>query len=149
MDDLPTDPTESFPNSYTSFRIKCQNVVSRPLLKSARKGGLPPPSADDENEAIQTAKTFVPCLENDFKFGEEELKQFSKPDTRNEMVWKGGEKEGLARLDHFIQNALGHYSDTRNNLIGADYSSKLSPWISNGSLGIRFIYQQVFPSKNK
>lgn len=65
------------------------------------------------------------------------------------MVWKGGEKEGLARLDHFLQNALGHYSDTRNNLIGADYSSKLSPWISNGSLGIRFIYQQVFPSKNK
>merc|ERR1711990_307417 len=88
----PTDPTESFPNSYTSFRIKCQGVASRPLLKSARKDGLPPPCADDENEAIQQAKTFIPDLENDFKFGEEELKAFAKPDTRNEMVWKGGEK---------------------------------------------------------
>ena len=107
------------------------------------------PSTENESEVIQHAKTFVPDLVKDFKFTEEEAIEFAVPDKRNEMYWKGGEKEGLARLDHFLQKAIMTYSDTRNGLLGADYSSKLSPWISNGSLGIRFIYQQVYPTKSK
>ena len=43
----------------------------------------------------------------------------------------GGETAGLKRLDEYLfkTKALGNYRDTRNELMGANYSSKLSPWL--------------------
>jgi len=37
-------------------------------------------------------------------------------------------------------HSIGHYADTRNGLMGAEYSSKLSPWLANGSLSVREVY---------
>jgi deoxyribodipyrimidine photo-lyase len=51
----------------------------------------------------------------------------------------------LNRCKEYIWDTLGvgHYSETRNDLIGAAYSSKLSPWLSDGSLSPRYVYHQV------
>jgi len=38
---------------------------------------------------------------------------------------------------------VGHYNDTRNNLNGTNYSSKLSPWLANGTLSIRQVYHET------
>lgn len=38
------------------------------------------------------------------------------------------------------KRSIDHYAETRNNLIGSEYSSKLSPWLANGSLSIRKVY---------
>jgi deoxyribodipyrimidine photo-lyase len=35
------------------------------------------------------------------------------------------------------KKSVGHYAETRNNLIGSEYSSKLSPWLGNGSISVR------------
>lgn len=35
------------------------------------------------------------------------------------------------------------YKDTRNGMLGTDYSSKFSPWLSLGCLSPRYIYKQV------
>jgi deoxyribodipyrimidine photo-lyase len=50
----------------------------------------------------------------------------------------------------FKNDSLSHYKDTRNGLIGSEYSSKLSPWFANGSLSIRKVYHktQEYISKN-
>jgi deoxyribodipyrimidine photo-lyase len=61
------------------------------------------------------------------------------------MNFSGGENEGLKRLNRFIwqdKNIL-HYKDTRNQLIGENYSSKFSPWLANGSLSARKIFYEV------
>ena len=89
---------------------------------------------------------YLPDLKEDFNFTDEEIK--ASPDDRNGMMWKGGEKAGLERLEHYVKNCVKKYNDTRNNFLGADYSSKLSPWISNGSLSIRYIYRKVTPASN-
>ena len=60
------------------------------------------------------------------------------------MKWKGGEEAALARLEHYLKK-VKKYNDTRNNLLGKDYSSKLAPWISNGSISIRYIHAKVKP----
>ena len=59
------------------------------------------------------------------------------------MEFKGGETEGLKRLEAYCKKAVNHYSKTRQSLIGPDYSAKLSPWLSNGCLSIRKIFQTV------
>ena len=64
------------------------------------------------------------------------------------MTWKGGETAALERLEHYCNKPVLKYNDTRNNLLGRDYSSKLSPWFANGTLSIRTVYRKVSPAKN-
>ena len=68
-----------------------------------------------------------------------------KFDPRAVLLFKGGETTGLARLDSYIwsQNCLKDYKQTRNGMLGADYSSKFSPWLALGCLSPRLIYEQV------
>jgi deoxyribodipyrimidine photo-lyase len=66
-------------------------------------------------------------------------------DPRAVMEFKGGEREAQKRLEHYFfeTKSLSIYKDTRNGLIGANYSSKFSPWLANGSISVRWIYRQV------
>merc|ERR1719401_2525882 len=57
------------------------------------------------------------------------------------IVWKGGEKAALARMEEYMQSSgLGTYMRTRNQIQGANNSSKLSPWLANGCLSPRTLY---------
>lgn len=60
-------------------------------------------------------------------------------------IFKGGETVGLARLkDYFWEkNGLKEYKETRNGMLGTDYSSKFSAWLASGCLSPRYIYEQV------
>ena len=57
----------------------------------------------------------------------------------------GGETEGIKRLNHYFwqTDCLGKYKETRNGMLGADYSSKFSAWLANGCLSPRYIYAEV------
>ncbi|KAA0249045.1 MAG: DASH family cryptochrome, partial [Chlorobiota bacterium] len=62
-----------------------------------------------------------------------------------ELRFKGGESEGLRRLKYYLDETqlLSRYKETRNGLLGDDYSSKFSPWLSIGALSPRQIYWAV------
>jgi deoxyribodipyrimidine photo-lyase len=66
-------------------------------------------------------------------------------DERAVLRFQGGETAALARLnDYFWQrDCLKTYKETRNGLLGADYSSKFSPWLALGCLSPRWIDEQV------
>jgi deoxyribodipyrimidine photo-lyase len=66
-------------------------------------------------------------------------------DSRFVLQFKGGETAGLARLNHYFWEAdcLKDYKQTRNGMLGVDYSSKFSPWLALGCLSPRIIYAQV------
>ncbi len=66
-------------------------------------------------------------------------------DARAAMPFAGGETAGLKHLKAYIweKELITTYKETRNGLIGADYSSKLSAWLSLGCLSPRFIYEEV------
>jgi deoxyribodipyrimidine photo-lyase len=61
------------------------------------------------------------------------------------LMFKGGETEGLKRLHNYFwkQNLLKNYKETRNGLLGADYSSKFSAWLTLGCLSPRKIYEEI------
>lgn len=66
-------------------------------------------------------------------------------DSRSVWHFQGGETTGIARLNHYFwkRNCLKDYKQTRNGMIGSDYSSKFSPWLALGCLSPRFIHEQV------
>lgn len=66
-------------------------------------------------------------------------------DERAVLRFEGGETAALSRLDHYFwqSDRLKSYKETRNGLLGANYSSKFSPWLALGCLSPRLIYEQI------
>ena len=66
-------------------------------------------------------------------------------DSRAAIQFKGGETEAINRLNHYFHESqcLSSYKETRNGMIGADYSSKFSAWLANGCISPRFIYSEI------
>lgn len=64
---------------------------------------------------------------------------------RSAISFKGGETEALKRLQYYLfeSQAIATYKDTRNEMIGKDYSTKLSPYLALGCLSPREIYQEI------
>ena len=129
LDDLPF-PIARIPDVFTEFRKSVEKYTSirKPLPKPQKLNRLP----------------------EDFFIGEiPSLKKLGLEDTsicsKAAINFKGGETEALKRLNHYLWevDALKNYKETRNGLIGADYSSKFSPWLALGCISPRFIYEQV------
>lgn len=66
-------------------------------------------------------------------------------DSRAAVLFKGGETEAMERLNHYFfeSKLISVYKETRNGLIGADYSSKFSPWLAMGCISPRSIYYHI------
>jgi len=125
--DLPFS-IESIPDVFTNFRVKVQkhcvvpDVVARPTVIASPK--LPP--------------AILPKLS---ELGLEPAEQ----DSRASIQFKGGEGEGLKRINTFFYetHAIAHYKDTRNELKGENYSSKFSAFLAQGCLSSRAVYNDL------
>ncbi len=72
-------------------------------------------------------------------------------DSRGVLAFQGGETAGIERLDQYFwqRDKLRVYKETRNGMLGADYSSKFSPWLALGCLSPRYIVQQIDKYENE
>ena len=68
-----------------------------------------------------------------------------KPEPRSGFQFRGGETEALNRLRYYLHQShhVATYKETRNGLLGSDYSTRFSPWLANGSLSPRMIYHEL------
>ncbi len=128
LEDLPF-PTRNLPAVFTDFRKQVERYVNvRPAFPVPARIRVP----------SELPPTVIPSITG---FG------LAKPiaDERAAFSFTGGETEGLARLHDYIWegNLLKSYRETRNELIGADYSSKLAPWLALGCLSPRHVYTEV------
>lgn len=66
-------------------------------------------------------------------------------DDRAAILFKGGERAAINRLNHYFfdSHAIATYKETRNRMVGADYSSKLSAWLALGCISPKYIYQEL------
>lgn len=120
----------SVPMLFTAFRQKIEkNLLIRPEFQSA---GLMYKKANIDVESDPV--TLQSLGFNDFK-----------TDERTAFPFSGGEKQALKRLEHYFyeSHALSRYKETRNGMVGKDYSSKFSAWLSNGSLSPVTVYHEV------
>ena len=77
--------------------------------------------------------------------------EFFPIDKRAAIHFKGGENEAIKRLNHYFfeTKSISKYKETRNGLIGSDYSSKFSAWLALGCISPRFIYQELKKYENQ
>lgn len=68
-----------------------------------------------------------------------------EPDDQGVLPFRGGERAGRDRVETYLWNEdrLREYKETRNGLLGADYSSKLSAWLTHRCLSPRYVYDEV------
>ncbi|MGJ8667455.1 MAG: DASH family cryptochrome [Patiriisocius sp.] len=127
-DDIPYDDFSIIPKVFTEFRKKCEKYSSVRNINDIRL------------KAVETSsqKTQIPTIED---LG---LKK-PKKDKRTAFPFKGGETAGLKRIQEYIWDSqkIATYKQTRNGLIGTDYSSKFSAWLANASISPRQIYWEV------
>ncbi len=66
-------------------------------------------------------------------------------DVRAAVAFKGGETVALNRLQSYVweHEHIKTYKETRNGMLGEDYSSKFSAWLALGCLSPRLVYQEV------
>jgi len=129
IQDLPFPVTQT-PEVFTQFRKECEKFAKvQAALPVPKKINLPKNMSDLGD---------LPKLST---FG------LKEPDLspRAVLVFKGGETEGIRRLQTYFweQDLLKVYKETRNGLLGANYSSKFSAWLSLGCLSPRYIYEEV------
>ena len=127
--DLPFPITQT-PEIFTQFRKEVERVV--PVRKSLPVPGALPVVHPDIEPGV------IPDLED---LGYE---AFSGPPGAA-LDFKGGETEGLKRLQYYLweTDLAASYFETRNELIGGDFSTKFSPWLAQGCLSPKMIYQEL------
>ncbi|MEL7001746.1 MAG: DASH family cryptochrome, partial [Bacteroidota bacterium] len=128
VDDIPW-PIKHLPETFTDFRKELEAEACVKALVNDPK---------NLNSTIEFEVGDIPELSD---LGLEE----KVVDRRAAMKFKGGEKEAFKRLKSYLwtKDLLKEYKKTRNGLLGADYSSKLSPWLALGCISPRSIYYEV------
>jgi deoxyribodipyrimidine photo-lyase len=125
--DLPQSLNQ-LPEVFTAFRKKVEaRLEVRPLFPVPLPKPLP---------AIDVGE--LPHL------GDFNLESIT-PDNRSALTYTGGEEAARERLNDYIwkKELIATYKETRNELIGSDYSSKLSPALAHGCLSAKSIYHEV------
>jgi deoxyribodipyrimidine photo-lyase len=126
--DLPFD-SEEMPDVFTPFRKKVdKRITVRSTFHSPSKIKTP----------LFTDPGNIPAF-HDLNLEEPQT------DDRSALAFNGGENAVLDRLQHYFWNTreLLEYKQKRNGLIGADYSSKFSPYLAAGCISPREIYHEV------
>ncbi len=133
VDDLPMD-IENLPDVFSGFRNKTEKFskvrqtfdTPKNLSESGFVGLMDFGILDDE---FSTNNPKIP-KSDESKFGH---------------FFKGGETEAINRLNDYFwsKDLLRTYKETRNGMLGLDYSSKFSVWLANGCISPRFIYEEI------
>ena len=119
----------NIPDVFTVFRKKLEKTVKIEAEFSISKLSL---------ENIVENKTEIPTLKH---LGFDEF----TPNTKSAFPFSGGEDAALERLHtyFFETKKVSFYKNTRNGLVGKDYSTKFSPWLANGSISAKTIYWKI------
>ncbi len=123
-------PIKDIPDVFTNFRKKVEKESTvRPCFSEPSSICIP------ENLLVDN----LPSLSDLGYDGQSSL------DSRAVLQFKGGESEGLKRMQEYFweQDLLKTYKVTRNGLLGANYSSKFSAWIALGCLSPRKVYWEI------
>ncbi len=127
--DLP-DPPARIDDTFTPWR---QSVEAAAEVREPRSAPDRVPTPEAEAGDLPTVATF----------GHDDAD--ATVDERSVLEWTGGETAGLGRLETYVwtRDRLRSYKETRNGLLGADYSSKLSPWLALGCLSPRRVAAEI------
>jgi deoxyribodipyrimidine photo-lyase len=128
-DDLPF-PLSRTPEVFTQFRkrVEASSCINPPYPAPTHVPPLPPGLDPGTLPSLNDLGLTAPPV-----------------DERRVLAFVGGETAGRDRLDAYLwqRDCLRRYKQTRNGMLGANYSSKFSPWLALGCLSPRWIAAEV------
>lgn len=133
-DDLPFSVTDT-PHIFTKFRGKIEKYVTIDgLAEEAQWSRLP----KQETALSALLQECVKALPGD-------VDDTLPKDNRQAFDFRGGETAALARLKDYLWNTeyVTTYKETRNELVGPDYSTKFSAYLSLGCLSPKLVYHEI------
>ncbi|CAA6671149.1 unnamed protein product [Spirodela intermedia] len=134
IDDLPFN-TGSLPDVYTQFR---KSVEYKCKVRSCCK--LPTSLGPFPGSGVEEIGGWgsIPSL------GQLGLEETSLKVDKG-MQFAGGESAALGRVQEYFwtKDLIRIYKETRNGMLGPDYSTKFSPWLAFGCLSPRYVYEEV------
>eukprot|EP01122_Echinamoeba_exundans_P007245 TRINITY_DN2180_c0_g1_i2.p1 TRINITY_DN2180_c0_g1~~TRINITY_DN2180_c0_g1_i2.p1 ORF type:complete len:488 (+),score=48.84 TRINITY_DN2180_c0_g1_i2:489-1952(+) len=134
-------------NVFTMFRKSVENSDKPPRAPLDTPGQIPQLPSGISCGDIPTIAELLQLGDN-LEFWESNKGTFSIPhgvDASKVNSFTGGESVALNHLDQYIwkRELITTYKDTRNGLVGMDYSSKFSVWLANGCLSPRTIFAEI------
>ncbi len=124
---LPFTPRQ-MPDIFTQFRQKLEAKGLR--ARSVVPGPERIPSLP-ENVLVENISL------------EQRLERLGSNTTENTQA-HAGTPQGLQHLDHYFADELPHtYKQTRNQLSGADFSTRFSTWLATGALSAPMIVERL------
>jgi deoxyribodipyrimidine photo-lyase len=128
-DDIPFENFKNLPEVFTVFRKQCEKEVT---IRETLIINKHPKRNWFDND------TQIPTL-TDLGF------ENFEPNPKTAFPFQGGENQALKRVVNYFweTKSVSKYKQTRNGLIGSEYSSKLSAWLANGSISAKIIYWKI------
>lgn len=152
--DLPLDNISELSDIFTTYRKTVEPLRDHPraVLPTPAKGSLPPYPNQSSIPGQHGPFTIPDTLET---LRSALLKPLSASDlirnppkypegTTSAHPFLGGESQAQDRLTHHVK--AGHantYKDTRNGLLGTDFSTKFSAWLALGCITARQIHASL------
>ena len=151
--DLPFDGgVRGIPDTFTPFRTRVEKdcSIGAPLDVPGDAGLRLPPDARAVADGSGACRSSLDCMPTlaDLGYSPEDVGSASaaNDDARSAMPpnCRGGETPALARVGDYIwdKDLLRSYFDTRNGMIGPDYSTKFAPWLAHGCVSPRQIARE-------
>jgi deoxyribodipyrimidine photo-lyase len=82
--------------------------------------------------------------------GRPNSQQTTSTNLRSKSPFIGGESQAHTHINQYFERRLvDTYKQTRNQLIGIDYSSKFSPWLALGACAARSIAKKLMKYENQ
>jgi deoxyribodipyrimidine photo-lyase len=101
----------------------------------------------------QMPNTFTPFKNKVGKYGSyaETVSLPELPINSISFELRGGENPALNRLKYYFNdsNLIATYKETRNGMVGTDYSSRLSPWLALGNISARTVFDYIVQYENE
>jgi len=124
------------PPSFNGLPKQDTQIKVRPCFPDPELGSLPLPSIDDAMLNFEPAWSDLPYTEDVPE---------PPPHPGSVLEFRGGEDAGLERLRYYMRDTdlVATYFDTRNEMLGGDCSTKFAPWLANGCLSPRKVFEQL------
>ncbi|EMC94513.1 hypothetical protein BAUCODRAFT_53277, partial [Baudoinia panamericana UAMH 10762] len=148
--DLPFQDARELSDVFTSFRKTVEPLREAPRKELPRPEKLPPlpdfvppqapPFTIPDSLDGTIAALFEPLDEN------LEITDMPTmpPGTQSAHPFVGGSQPGRERIHHLIESgSMTAYKDTRNGLLGLDFSTKLSAWLALGCITARQVHWRL------
>ncbi|KAI1457293.1 cryptochrome [Annulohypoxylon moriforme] len=149
---LQLDASQDLPDVFTTYRKMMEPLREKPSAV------LPTPSNDSLPKPVEDSK--IPHQESPFEvpssfenFEESLLRPVNEvlssappfPEgAKSAHPFKGGEDCAHERLEYLIKSGSAYlYKDSRNGLLGSDFSTKLSAYLAQGCITARQVHDRL------